>query len=96
MPRSIAAAAALAALLGGCAAARAEAPETAVTDRTSPPGRSPDFNPAGRGQAAVQAEFDAAARADTVQAWDLFLARHPDNPLAADARARRARLQTKD
>jgi hypothetical protein len=48
--------------------------------------------PARDPQIAVQEEFDAAARAGTLEAWDLFLARHPDNPLADRARAARAAI----
>ena len=48
--------------------------------------------PPGDPEAAVQAEFDAAAAAGTLAAWDAFLARHPDSPLATAARAARDRL----
>jgi hypothetical protein len=41
---------------------------------------------------AVQGELAAARRAGTVVAYDLFIARHPDHPLAAVARRERARL----
>lgn len=49
-------------------------------------------NRPGNPQLAVQAEFDAAKRQGTVAAWDLFLARHPDNQLARKAAQERARL----
>lgn len=48
--------------------------------------------PARDGTVAVQEELDAARRAGTVDAYDLFLARHPDHALAATARRERARL----
>lgn len=43
-------------------------------------------------QLAVEAEFNAARLAGTQEAWDLFLQRHGDNKLAAQARLERARL----
>jgi len=45
------------------------------------------------GQVAVQEEFDAAARANTTAAWDLFIRRHPDNPLTEPARAARTAIK---
>ena len=71
--------------VGACAAQ--EAP---VSDRS--PGHSTPFPVPRDGQVAVQEEFDAAAKADTVEAWDLFIRRHPDNRLTPDAKARRAAL----
>lgn len=41
------------------------------------------------GNIAIQEELDAARRAGTVEAYDLFLARHPKHPLAAVAREER-------
>ena len=41
---------------------------------------------------AVQEELDAARRAGTVAAYDLFLARHGDDPLAETARRERSRI----
>lgn len=49
-----------------------------------PPPRDPDI--------AVQQELDAARRAGTLAAYDLFLSRHGDHPLAADARRERAAI----
>jgi hypothetical protein len=43
---------------------------------------------------AVQEELDGARRARTVKAYDLFLARHGDHPLAAIARRERSLLAT--
>lgn len=48
--------------------------------------------PARDGNIAIQEELDAARRARTVAAYDLFIARHPRHPLAETARAERARL----
>lgn len=49
-----------------------------------PPPRDPDI--------AVQEELDAARRAATVQAYDLFLSRHGDHRLAGTARGERRAL----
>jgi hypothetical protein len=43
-------------------------------------------------QIAVQEEFDAAVVKNTLAGWDLFLARHGDNVLAARASSERARV----
>ena len=53
-------------------------PDTAAAN-TMPPARDP--------QLAVEEEYQMARRQNTVQALELFIARHPDNPLAAKARA---------
>ncbi len=42
---------------------------------------------------AVRSELNAARRAGTVAAYDLFIARHPDHPLAKIAREEREALQ---
>jgi hypothetical protein len=47
--------------------------------RTTPPARDP--------QLAVQEEYQLARQRGTVQALELFIARHPDSPLAEKARA---------
>jgi hypothetical protein len=47
--------------------------------RTTPPARDP--------QLAVEEEYQLARQRGTVQALELFIARHPDNPRAATARA---------
>lgn len=44
------------------------------------------------GNIAIQQELDAARRTGTVEAYDLFLARHPRHRLAETARRERARL----
>ena len=76
----------IAALLATACAAQ-EAP---VSDRS--PGHSTPLPVPRDGQVAVQEEFDAALKAGTVEDWDLFIRRHPDNPLTERARAERAKL----
>ena len=44
------------------------------------------------GEAAARQELEVARRAGTVAAYDLFLSRHGDHPLAAAARRERAAL----
>ena len=44
------------------------------------------------GNIAIQEELDAARRVGTLEAYDLFIARHPRHPLAATARDERDRL----
>ena len=41
------------------------------------------------GNIAIQEELEAARRAASVEAYDLFIARHPDHPLAKVAREER-------
>ncbi|WP_395613892.1 hypothetical protein [Allosphingosinicella sp.] len=48
------------------------------------------------GDVAVQEELDAARRAGTIAAYDLFLSRQGDHPLAAVARRERAALREND
>lgn len=48
--------------------------------------RSPTVPPARNPSVAVAEEYDAARRKDTVEAYELFIARHGDDPLAAKAR----------
>lgn len=50
-----------------------------VPTRTTPPARDP--------QLAVQEEYLLARQRGTLDALELFIARHPDNPLAEKARA---------
>jgi hypothetical protein len=54
--------------------------------------RSFDAAPARPGEIAVREEFEAARRAGTAAAYDLFIARHPDHALAETARLERERL----
>ena len=51
-----------------------------------------ELPPARDGNIAIQEELDAARRAGTVEAYDLFIARHPRHPLAEIARGERDRL----
>ena len=53
-------------------------PGTAAENAT-PPARDPKL--------AVEEEYQLARRLNTVQSLELFIARHPDDPLAARARA---------
>lgn len=46
--------------------------------------------PARDGDVAIREEFDAAALQGTAAAWRLFIARHPEHPLADLARRRLA------
>jgi hypothetical protein len=48
--------------------------------------RAPTVPPARDPAVAVAEEYDAARRKDTVEAYELFIARHGDDPLAAKAR----------
>jgi len=54
--------------------------------------RSTTLRPPRDGNVAVQEELDAARRAGTVAAYDLFIARHPEHPLAGVARREREEL----
>jgi hypothetical protein len=56
------------------------------------PGHSTVLPPPRDGNVAVREELDAARRAGTIAAYDLFLSRHGDHPLAAAARRERAAL----
>jgi hypothetical protein len=51
--------------------------------------------PARDGNIAIQEELCAARRKATVDAYDLFIARHPRHPLVREARAERRRLLAK-
>jgi hypothetical protein len=44
------------------------------------------------GEAAIREEFEAARRTGTREAYELFIARHPQHALAAAARQERDRL----
>ena len=52
----------------------------------------PPIAPARDGNIAIRQELDAARKSASVEAYDLFIARHPDHPLAAVARRERERL----
>jgi len=51
------------------------------------PGTTTAMPPARDPKLAVEEEYQMARRLNTVQALELFIARHPDDPLAARARA---------
>lgn len=73
------------ALAGGGAAAAGSAMKP-------PPGRSTDQPRPRDGNVAIREELDAARRAGTLAAYDLFLERHSNHPLAETARRERAEL----
>jgi hypothetical protein len=54
--------------------------------------RMPTSIPPRDGNIAIQEELDAARRAGTLAAYDLFIARHPHHPLIETARKERERL----
>ena len=64
--------------------AAAEENRKPVRESTTPPARNPE--------AAVEEEYQIALRQGTSQALELFIARHPDHPLAEKARADLKRL----
>jgi len=55
-----------------------------AAEKATPPARDPKL--------AVEEEYQLARRQNTVQSLELFIARHPDDPLAAKARADLRRL----
>jgi hypothetical protein len=55
--------------------------------------RAPTAAPARDGDIAIREEYEAARRVGTAAAYDLFLARHPDHPLAETARRERPRSE---
>lgn len=71
--------------------AGAAGPRTAEV--TKSPLRSTGLPPPRDGNVAVREELEAARRAATAEAYDLFLARHPDHPLADAARRERRALR---
>jgi len=56
-----------------------------MAERTNPARLAPHRD----GNVAIAEELDAARRAGTIAAYDLFLARHPDHKLARTARRER-------
>jgi hypothetical protein len=58
-----------------------------------PPGPGGVMQPPRPGHVAELEELDAARRAGTLAAYDLFLARHPKSRYAEQARMERARLK---
>lgn len=65
-------------------AAAADGPQNPARSSTTPPARDPEV--------AVQEEYQAAQQQGTAAALELFIARHPDSPLAEKARAELRRL----
>lgn len=64
--------------------AKAEEVEKAVRAPSVPPARDPSI--------AVAEEYELARRKGTAEAFELFIARHGDDPLAEKARAELKRL----
>ena len=62
-------------------------PEGMMTARQAAPARD--------GNIAIQEEYCAARKTATVEAWELFIARHPRHPLADDARLQRDKLTSR-
>ncbi len=59
----------------------------------APEGNSmPTSIPPRDGNIAIQQELDAARRAGTLEAYDLFIARHPRHPLIEAAREEREQI----
>ena len=65
----------------------------ACAPAAAPEGNSmPTSIPPRDGNIAIQEELDAARRAGTLEAFDLFIERHPHHPLVETARRERERL----
>ena len=65
----------------------------ACAPAAAPEGNSmPTSIPPRDGNIAIQEELDAARRAGTLEAYDLFIARHPSHPFTATARRERDRI----
>ena len=79
-------------ILMGLAAASAATMSMEATTPDTPPSAK-EIAPARDGNVAIQEELDAARRAGTIAAYDLFIARHPGHALEPVAREERARLQ---
>jgi len=78
-------------MIGMAAAAAASMSMEAATPDT-PPQAHKEIAPARDGNIAIREELDAARKAATVAAYDLFIARHPGHPLETMAREERERL----
>ena len=78
-------------LLAGFALAGSGVAPAAVMKEQRPT-RSTDQPRPRDGNVAIREELDAARRAGTPEAYDLFLRRHPGHPLAEVARRERADL----
>ena len=64
----------------------------AMADPPTGPVRSTELPRPRDGNIAIRNELEAARRAGTVAAYDLFIARHPRHPLAEVARREQAEL----
>ena len=60
------------------------------------PVKNEEIAPARDGDIAIRQELEAARKAATLAAYDLFIARHPEHALAEVARRERAALAAKD
>jgi hypothetical protein len=78
-------------LLAGLALAGGGAAAAGVMKKP-PPGRSTDQPRPRDGNVAIREELDAARRAGTLAAYDRFLERHSNHPLAEIARRERVAL----
>lgn len=58
----------------------------------TPPRKTETIAPARDGNVAIAEELALTRKAGTVEAYDLFIARHPDHPLTQTARRERDRL----
>ncbi len=58
----------------------------------NPPGSGEPMRPARPGHLAEFEELQAARRAGTREAYDLFLTRHPDSRYAAEAKVERGKV----
>lgn len=65
----------------------------AAQESRMPKPQTPRMAPMRDPEIAVQEELDAARRSQSVASYDLFLARHPDSPLAEVARQERRALE---
>ena len=54
---------------------------------------TPSGNFARDGDIAIREEFDAAKEKNTLAAWELFIARHPEHPLTERAKDHAAALK---
>lgn len=71
---------------------KAKADDSGQAGAGAKAGRAPAMPMARDPSAAVAEEYDAARRTGTREAFELFIARHGDDPLAEQARAELGRL----
>ena len=82
-------------LLAGLVLAGSHAAGATMTEKPKP-GRSTDQPRPRDGSVAVQQELDAARRTGTLAAYDLFIRRHSNDPLAETARRERAAVAARE